>query len=68
MFPIEKTTNQFIAALGRKFVVITWDGKSSTVSSTDLICEVDTEPNFAMNRLNGGKVDPYGRLWAGNIS
>lgn len=68
MFPIEKTSNKFIAALGRKFAIVTWDGKSGIVSSVDIICEIDTEPEFAMNRLNGGKVDPYGRLWAGNTS
>lgn len=66
MFPIEKARDKFIAAIGRKFAIVIWDGKSGVVSDVDIICEIDTEPEFAMNRLNGGKVDPYGILWAGN--
>lgn len=67
MFPIEGTRDKFVAALGRKFAVVTWDGTSAVVTSVDTICEIDTEPEFTSNRLNGGKVDPYGRLWAGSF-
>lgn len=64
-FPIEGQANKFIAALGRTFAVIQWDGKTENATVEEVIAEVDTEEEFKGNRLNGGKVDPYGRLWAG---
>lgn len=66
MFPIEGKQNKFIAAIDRNFAVVTWDGKSDTVTSIETVGEVDAEKDLVGNRLNGGKVDPYGRLWAGN--
>lgn len=64
-FPIEGQANKFIAALGRKLAVIQWNGKTENATVEEVIAEVDTEEEFKSNRLNGGKVDPYGRLWAG---
>ncbi|XP_018331278.1 regucalcin [Agrilus planipennis] len=67
MFPVANKSDQFIAGLGRKFCLIKWDGISSNVSSVETIAEVDTEPNLSSNRLNCGKIDPFGRLWAGTM-
>lgn len=63
MFPIDGQIDKFIAALGRKIAVVKWDGKSENATVEQIIAEVDKE--LTDNRLNGGKVDPYGRLWAG---
>lgn len=64
MFPVEGSNTKFIAGLGRKFVIVEWDGKSEQVANLETIAEVDGG-EMAQNRLNGAKVDPYGRLWAG---
>ncbi|KAJ8944501.1 hypothetical protein NQ318_011759 [Aromia moschata] len=67
MFPVEGSNTKFIAGLGRKFVFVEWDGVSPEVSKVETITEVDKEPKLKDNRLNGAKVDPYGRLWAGTM-
>ncbi|CAH1118001.1 unnamed protein product [Phaedon cochleariae] len=67
MFPVEGTNNKFIAGLGRKLVFVDWDGKSSQVSKVETIVEVEKEEELKGNRLNGAKVDPWGRLWAGTM-
>lgn len=67
-FPIEGKSDKFIAALGRKLAIVKWDGKSKNASVEEIITEVDADEEFKSNRLNGGKVDPYGRLWAGMFS
>ncbi|XP_967668.2 uncharacterized protein LOC656019 [Tribolium castaneum] len=66
-FPVDGKTDFFIAGLGRKIVLLKWDGESESVCSCTTIAEVDREPHLAKNRLNGAKVDPYGRLWAGTM-
>lgn len=65
MFPVHGSNTKFIAGLGRKFVFVEWDGQSASVSKVDIIAEVDQEGILSKNRLNGAKVDPWGRLWAG---
>lgn len=65
MFPVEGSNSKFIAGISRKFAFVEWDGKSPKPSKIETIAEVDTDPDAKGNRLNGGKVDPWGRLWAG---
>lgn len=65
MIPVEGEDNRFIAGLGRKLVFITWDGRCKNVQKIEYITEVDWEEGMTSNRFNAGKVDPYGRLWAG---
>ncbi|CAH1966919.1 unnamed protein product [Acanthoscelides obtectus] len=67
MFPVEGSGTKFVAGLGKKFVFVEWDSVSPQVASVDTIVEVETEPEYEGNRLNGGKVDPWGRLWAGTM-
>ncbi|CAH0557444.1 unnamed protein product [Brassicogethes aeneus] len=67
MFPVEGDDKKFIAGLGRKLVFVTWDGKCPVVQKVELITEVEWEEDYLANRWNGGKVDPYGRLWAGTM-
>jgi gluconolactonase len=66
-FPVEGKDDQFVAGLGRKVVILRWDGVSKSVCSCHTVKEVDRQPELSTNRLNGGKVDPFGRLWAGTM-
>lgn len=67
MFPVEGSDTKFIAGLGRKFVFVEWDGSSDKVSRIECIHELETDSDVSANRLNGAKVDPFGRLWAGTM-
>ena len=65
--PVEGSTDRFLITIGRKIAVMTWDGVSILPSKLETLVEVENEPSVAGNRFNDGKVDPVGRLWAGNI-
>ncbi|CAG9859541.1 unnamed protein product [Phyllotreta striolata] len=67
MFPVGGSETKFIAGIGRKFAFVEWDGESPEVPNYAVIAEVENEPELLKNRLNGGKVDPWGRLWAGTM-
>ena len=47
----------YIVGVGRRFAELDWN-----TSNVSTILEVDTGTG---NRLNDGKCDPMGRLWAG---
>lgn len=66
VIPVEGTDDQFLVGLGRKLIVVTWDGVSDKVSKIEELLEVENEPGYTNNRWNDGKADPTGRLWAGN--
>lgn len=64
IIPVEGASNHFVIGLERKFVIIKWDGgEGSKVEIIKELAEVDKES--PENRLNDGKVDPKGRLFAG---
>lgn len=65
LVPVEGTNDRFLIGVGRKLVVVTWDGVSDKVSNTEVLLEVENEPGYTGNRFNDGKADPVGRLWAG---
>lgn len=65
--PVEGTDDQFIVSWGRKLLKITWDGVSGEPSATEDLIEIETEPKYAGNRINDGKCDPTGRLFAGMV-
>lgn len=65
MFPVAGSNVKFIASLSRKLAFVEWDGSSPEVCKVEIITEV--EPDMKDNRFNGGKVDPWGRLWAGTM-
>lgn len=67
LVPIEGSNDRFLIAIGRKLVVVTWDGISDTVSKTEDLIEVENEAGYTGNRFNDGKADPAGRLWAGTM-
>ncbi|KAF2895407.1 hypothetical protein ILUMI_10767 [Ignelater luminosus] len=67
IIPVEGKPNQFVTAIDHEFQLITWDGISDTVSNVQKIAEVDNQPGLEGNRINDGKADPTGRLWAGTV-
>lgn len=62
--PVEGTSNQFLVGVERKFQVVRWDGaEGSAATVVKELGEVDHgEPD---NRINDGKADPRGRVFAG---
>ncbi|XP_063534848.1 regucalcin-like isoform X2 [Cydia strobilella] len=62
--PLEDHLDHFVVGLERDFVVIQWDG-TGTARVVRKLGEVDQQS--PRNRLNDGKADPTGRLFAGTI-
>lgn len=58
--PVEGEPNKFVVTSGKKLFVVTWDGKSDTLSDVKILAEVTSPGAF-----NDGKCDPSGRLWTG---
>ncbi|XP_026488697.1 regucalcin-like [Vanessa tameamea] len=65
--PVNGTTDQFLIGLERKFVIVQWDGKEG--SATKIVRELGTvDQNVVPNtRINDGKADPRGRVYAGTM-
>ncbi|XP_050678723.1 regucalcin-like [Leptidea sinapis] len=65
--PVEGTTDQFVVGVERTFQIVKWDGSNGgKVEVVKVIGEVDqgvTSPT----RINDGKADPRGRLFAGTM-
>ncbi|XP_059045627.1 regucalcin-like [Achroia grisella] len=65
--PVEGTSDQFVVGVGRKFQVVRWDGRNNSPATVvKEIGEVDQHTN-PTTRLNDGKADPRGRLYAGTM-
>lgn len=60
---VEGQDDKFVVSINNDIAIITWDGRSSKPSSIETIATL--EGNEERTRLNDGKVDPAGRLWAG---
>ncbi|XP_075975713.1 uncharacterized protein LOC142976312 [Anticarsia gemmatalis] len=66
LVPVEGTTDQFVIGLERNFVIIQWDGEEGTPAPViKVITEVDQHAD--KNRINDGKADPRGRVFAGTL-
>lgn len=63
IIPIEGEKDKFIISLKNDLAIISWDGRSSKTSEPKVIASV--EPKDNKNRINDGKADPKGRIWAG---
>ncbi|KAH9636268.1 hypothetical protein HF086_009464 [Spodoptera exigua] len=64
--PVEGTTDQFLVGVERKFQVIRWDGADgSPATVVKELGEVDSD--VPTNRINDGKADPKGRVFAGTM-
>jgi len=65
IIPVQGKRDQFVVALERDICIVTWDGRSEKVSKIEKI--VETDPDKTTNRVNDGKCDASGRLWAGSL-
>ncbi|RZF33538.1 hypothetical protein LSTR_LSTR008184 [Laodelphax striatellus] len=65
IIPVESQKNRFVITMKNDVVLVTWDGSSTDVTDMEVIASMEPEDNT--NRLNDGKADPQGRLWAGTM-
>jgi len=63
--PVEGSPEKFIVGQGRDITLLEWDGESQNPTSTRVLHTVDAQ--YPGNRLNDGKCDTQGRLWAGTM-
>lgn len=61
---VEGQKNKFVVTQTNDLHLITWDGESNKLATNEFL--VKLEHSDAGTRINDGKVDPAGRLWAGN--
>ena len=66
IIPIKGSSDRFIISLQLEIAILTWDGNSSTPSNIETVVVV--EGGLENNRINDGKADPMGNLWAGTMS
>lgn len=66
--PVEGRPNVFVAGLKKRIVLATWDGKSETPELVENLLEVQRDVKIDELRINDGKADPSGRVWAGTMS
>ncbi|XP_066157883.1 regucalcin-like [Euwallacea fornicatus] len=64
IIPLKEQTDQFVVTLEREISIVTWDGVSVKTATVQKIAEVDPGTK---NRINDGKCDPRGRLFAGTM-
>lgn len=62
---VEGQNDKFVVAINNDIALVTWNGVSSKPSSVETIKTL--EGNEEKTRINDGKVDPAGRLWAGTM-
>lgn len=64
--PVEGATDRFIVGLERSFCIVQWDGgDGSPASVVRELGSVDRDVQ-PPSRINDGKADPRGRIFAGN--
>nr|BAB85479.1 luciferin-regenerating enzyme [Nipponoluciola cruciata] len=68
IIPVKGCSDRFIVSLEREINLLTWDGASSAPSKIEKIAVFDNTPEKSENRLNDGKADPLGNLWAGTMN
>lgn len=64
--PVDGTTDQLIAGVGKDVVLVTWDGDDDESEvPVKMLCSLDSSE--AQTRINDGKVDSSGRFWLGKL-
>lgn len=63
MIPVEGQKDKFIIGLRNNITLMTWDGESNKPSKLETLTTVGNSEDGT--RINDGKADPSGRLWAG---
>ncbi|XP_026319176.1 uncharacterized protein LOC113229707 [Hyposmocoma kahamanoa] len=63
--PVEGKSNEFVVGVERKFLVVKWDGNDG--SPATVVKEIAEVDKGTKNRINDGKADPRGRLFAGTM-
>lgn len=61
--PVEGQPNKYLVTVERDVQVMEWDGVSDKPTSLKRLYTVDD--HCPTNRINDGKCDAAGRLWAG---
>uniref|UniRef100_A0A8D8TXX1 Regucalcin n=1 Tax=Cacopsylla melanoneura TaxID=428564 RepID=A0A8D8TXX1_9HEMI len=64
IIPVKDKTEQFMIGYGGDFAVVTWDGKSEKPQDLKIYAKGDPSVD---NRINDGKADPTGRVYAGSM-
>lgn len=61
--PVANEKNQYVIAVDKTIQVMEWDGKSKVPEKVKLL--YTGEEGMPTNKMNDGKCDAKGRLWAG---
>uniref|UniRef100_A0A182J1D7 Regucalcin n=1 Tax=Anopheles atroparvus TaxID=41427 RepID=A0A182J1D7_ANOAO len=65
IIPVKDQRECFVVGDGGRVLMVRWDGLSEKASIVREL--VNTGPKDTHNRFNDGKVDPWGRLYAGTM-
>ena len=67
VLPHAKFANKFVVSLGRRLGVVTWEDRTKDAADAAFELLYECDETLKKNRLNDGKCDKRGRLWAGEF-
>lgn len=62
--PVQTKKDQFLIGYGGDFALVIWNGISEKPQNVSIYAKGDANPE---NRINDGKADPTGRIYAGSM-